>query len=179
MQKFLGWVGLLVILIAMAGIYDGYVKYGMWKGGFENKPEYTAARKEDISTKAEYDLFLVAKAKAEVAEAKAEDERREKSCVYNWKACEDNEDLVNNYEKYSEIPDACRVRAMGLAKYDTSWGLSWFTTYYEGDTYIVDGNVTLVERGAKFENGFGAKKSVNLKCYYSLEQSAVTTVVLF
>ena len=165
MQKFLGWVGLLAILVALGGIYEGYIKYSMWKGGFEIRSEYDAASEQGINTKTEYDSFLVAEA-----------ERRKNSCVFNWQACKDNAELVDKYEKFSEIQWDCKVRATSLAKYGVIWGPTWFTTYNVGNDYVPEGMVVLFEYGARLKNVFGGDKSAALKCFYDLEDSSVVTI---
>ena len=158
MQKAIGWALVAAIFFGISFIFSSVDKYYAWKGGFEDTAEYKAAKKIDISTKEEYDTFI------------------DNSCEYTWQACTDNADLVNNYDGIGNIQSACKVQANSQAKYETEWDWMYFTTYNTGKSYISDGIVTLYEREAKFQNGFGAMKKMNLVCTYSLKDNKILFV---
>jgi hypothetical protein len=155
MQKAVGWAVIAAIFFGISFIFSSIDKFYAWKGGFDDTSEYKDAKKLDISTKIEYDTF------------------RNNSCEYTWQACTDNGDLVNNYEGIISIQSACKIQANALAKYSTEWGWTHFGIYNKGKNYIESGVVTLFEREAKFENGFGAMKVMNLECRYNLKTNKV------
>jgi hypothetical protein len=109
-------------------------------------------------------------------------EDRLKLCRKDWSRCQDNEELVENYENYRTAQRACRTKADDMAKYGTpDWG-GWlkdvFGAYRKGSNYVTTGVAELVETDAKFSNAFGAMVRSRVTCLYDLKGAKVIHVAI-
>lgn len=109
-------------------------------------------------------------------------EERLKLCRKDWSKCQDNEELVENYENYRSAQRACRTKADDMAKYGTpDWG-GWlkdvFGSYRKGSNYVTTGVAELVETDAKFSNAFGAMVRARVTCLYDLKAAKVLHVAI-
>lgn len=102
------------------------------------------------------------------------------SCKSDWRLCADNADLVNNFSGISKAQAACKLAAEKLAKYgDPDFPWLSFSTFYNGNTYLKSGVVTLIEKNAKFSNGFGAMVHTAVECSYDLAAKKVLDSTIF
>lgn len=109
----------------------------------------------------------------------AENAKPQNGCKTDWSKCADNADMMNNYGGMFDARFSCKSAAAELAKYGTPefpW-LYFFTSYKPGNDYVTSGVAVLSEKGAKFQNGFGAMAHVQLVCEYDLLQKKVTNVI--
>jgi hypothetical protein len=98
------------------------------------------------------------------------------ACKTEWSKCADNAQLVNDSGKWSEVKVGCKMEANRLANYDEpKWPWIYFGTFLKGDDYVKTGVVVAIEDEAKFQNGFGAWKRVEVRCKYDLKPSAFLT----
>ena len=122
-------------------------------------------------------LGTVLKSAADVdAEAKA---ALTKTCKENWRFCEDTTDLMNNWRGNSMARVQCQTSAEEEALYgepDFPW-LS-FGKFFINENFLEQNEVTLIEDGARYSNGFGAMKKVKIVCRYNLEQEEVLYVLV-
>ena len=107
-------------------------------------------------------------------------EERLKSCKTDWAQCEDNRQLVDNYEQYGVARKACRAATDELTKYGTpDWAgftKDTFGTYNKGSRYVTTGVAELVETDAQFGNGHGAVTKMRVSCLYDLKGQKVIHV---
>jgi hypothetical protein len=100
--------------------------------------------------------------------------KSDNSCISDWRQCETNSALVNDYAHISSIIRECESKAEEMAKYgepEFPWGS--FSTYLQGADYIKDGKLVLIEEDAQFENGFGATVNTSVRCTYDLRTEEV------
>lgn len=146
--------------------------------GFETIAEMDDAKSKGFSNAARMNEAknLGLKTYAELKEHE-EMVKRNKSCVYNWKACSDNKDLVNNYQGITSAKSRCERAVEKGAKFGTpdwgGWLRSSFGTFYTGNHYIENGTVTLIEPNVKLQNGFGAMVKSEVECIYDLKRGEV------
>lgn len=101
-------------------------------------------------------------------------------CSKFWETCEDNSDLANNYDGWTDASVACEMATENRVRYGKpDWG-GWFRTsfgtFYSGDSYVKDGTAILIEDDVKLQNGFGAMVRSEVECFYDLETEAVTSI---
>ncbi|WP_315736290.1 MULTISPECIES: zinc ribbon domain-containing protein [unclassified Bradyrhizobium] len=98
-----------------------------------------------------------------------EKEKANPTCKSDWRRCSDNADLVNNFRDISYGQASCKTEAQKLAKFgEPKFPFLAFSTFYKGDNYVKSGIVTLVEKEAQFQNGFGAMVHSTVICKYDL-----------
>jgi hypothetical protein len=86
---------------------------------------------------------------------------------------------VNNYSRISDAKVACKLEANSRAKFGSpEWPWLAFSTYLSGDTYVKTGNIILIEPNAQFENAFGGKPHVKVRCSYDLNSGKVDSVLI-
>jgi hypothetical protein len=90
-------------------------------------------------------------------------------CQLDWTKCSDNEDVVNNYGKWSEVEVDCKMQAEKQARYGTPvWPWLAFGSFYKGTNYVSSGIAVVIEPDAQFQNGFGAMVHSQVECTYDL-----------
>ena len=100
------------------------------------------------------------------------------SCASDWTVCKDNADMANNFRGWSNIPFACKLAAEDRAKYGSpKWPWFAFGSFLPGDDYR-SGKVTLIERDAQFQNGFGAMVHSRVICKYDMKEKTVLDVTI-
>lgn len=100
-----------------------------------------------------------------------------KFCKKDWKQCEDNAMLINEYSGMYKVKAGCQVEANSRAKYGKpDWSWVPFGTYYKGKNYVDTGLVEVVDNTVKFQNGFGAMKKSRVSCVYDLKSNRVTAL---
>jgi len=100
-----------------------------------------------------------------------------KFCKKDWKQCEDNAMLINEYSGMYKVKAGCKVEANSRAKYGKpDWSWVPFGTYYKGKNYVDTGLVEVVDNTVKFQNGFGAMKKSRVSCVYDLKSNRVTAL---
>ena len=101
-------------------------------------------------------------------------------CKKDWAQCEDNRQLVDNYEQYGAAQKACRGAADELTKYGTpdwtGFTKDLFGTYNKGSRYVSTGVAELVETDARFGNRQGEITKMRLSCLYDLRGQKVIHV---
>lgn len=143
--------GMVVLIYAV-------VTFGLFGTGFAQKRSADAAERE-------------------MAEAKRLAEASAPTCKNGWKNCTDNEDLVNNYKDIYKVHSACRTAADREAAYGSpDWPFLPFGSFITGSDAPRTGRLVLIENNAKFENGFGAKMRVKVRCAYDLNTNKVTSI---
>jgi DNA-directed RNA polymerase subunit RPC12/RpoP len=106
-----------------------------------------------------------------------QNEKANPTCKSDWHLCFDNADIVNNYEGISMGQVSCKMEAQKLAKYgEPKFPFLSFSTFYRGDSYRKDGIVSLIEKDAQFQNGFGAMVHSTVICRYDLARQKVLDV---
>lgn len=106
------------------------------------------------------------------------------ACRADWRMCRDNSDLMNTYlRSHNRAGNACKTVADDLARYGTPvWPSFWsgghFGSFTVGRNYVETGIVTLYERDAQFQNGFGAMVRSRVRCDYDLRTNQVLDVVI-
>ena len=102
------------------------------------------------------------------------------SCKNDWHHCIDNTELVNNFEHISRMRINCRDDANKLTKYgDPKWpSYSYFGSYVSNEHFLPSKRITLIEKDAQFQNGFGAYQHMSVRCVYDLEGDKVVSVNL-
>ena len=102
------------------------------------------------------------------------------SCKSDWRRCIDNTELVNNFEGIWGIKYDCRDQANKLAKYgDPKWpSYGYFGSYFANEHFLPSKRITLIEKDAQYQNGFGAFRHVGVRCVYDLEGGRVVSVNL-
>lgn len=115
---------------------------------------------------------------AVVGNSEDDKEKANPTCKSNWHLCSDNADLVNNYTGISLGQIRCEAEAKEQARYGEPKFPSFeaFGTFYRGDDYVKNGMVTLVEKEAQFQNGFGAMVHSTVICKYDLNAEKVIDV---
>lgn len=99
------------------------------------------------------------------------------SCKTDWHLCSDNADLINNNSSILGAQIACKSSANDLAKFGSpEWPWLPFGSFYKGDDGVKTGKLRLVEKDAKFQNGFGAMAHVIVNCTYDLTSKSVIDV---
>jgi len=100
----------------------------------------------------------------------------ETACKADWTKCVDNSEMANNFDGYHKAEYACKRQATDLAKYGTpEWPWFAFGSFYPGPN---TGTVTLIERDAKFQNGFGAMARSRVECQYDFRANKVVDVTI-
>lgn len=95
-------------------------------------------------------------------------------CASDWRKCDNNGDLVNNYDGMTDAKVQCEMTAENMAKYgEPEFPWIAFGTYLKGNHYIEDGKVVLIEDDAQFQNGFGAMVNSTVRCVYDLRTEQV------
>jgi hypothetical protein len=102
---------------------------------------------------------------------------RQDSCATSWRNCADNADLINNFEGMTEIRTACKLAIDEAATYgEPDWG-GWLTVpfgkFCEGNDYVENGIVRLIDDEVKLQNGFGAMANATVHCHYDLTKGEV------
>ncbi|WP_220792505.1 hypothetical protein [Gluconacetobacter diazotrophicus] len=103
------------------------------------------------------------------------------SCRDNWKACHDNEDLMNNYHGVAEARAKCqeegdRRAAFGTPKWPGFWSGGSFGHFDAGSDGPRTGRLTIVEPDAQFQNQFGAMAHSTVLCLYDFDQKTVQSI---
>ncbi|MCG5526833.1 MULTISPECIES: SH3 domain-containing protein [Halorhodospira] len=102
---------------------------------------------------------------------------RPEGCHDNWTKCKDNKDLINNYAGITDAQISCERAASELAKYgDPDFPFISFGRFRQGDNYIEEGVIELIENEAKMSNAFGSMLRVRIHCYYDLETEQVVDI---
>lgn len=108
---------------------------------------------------------------------KSASEVRKSSCRTNWKACESTSDLIENNNMIGPAKYRCKSAAEDKAKYgEPEWPWFAFGSYYEDSDALENGRLSFVEADAKFQNGYGAYKHVEVECVYDLIEDRVAYV---
>lgn len=104
-------------------------------------------------------------------------------CKLDWKKCADNAEIMNEAPGpaiHAQV--ACKMAANRLAKFGTpewpSWPSPVFSTFNAGDSALKTGILILVEKDAKFSNGFGAMAHVEVRCTYDMNADRVVDVTV-
>ena len=98
-------------------------------------------------------------------------------CTSDWRKCEDNSDLINNYNGMVSAKTDCQLAADDRAKYgDPDWPWVIFGKYKGGEDYVKTGKILIVEDDVKFENGFGAMRKTTVACRYNLKTKTVMRI---
>jgi hypothetical protein len=110
------------------------------------------------------------------AQAKARDvaENQQNSCQNDWTKCNDNTEIVDRYNRTAHMQNMCKKASEAQANYDTEWPWVFFQAAIPGTTGPIYGEIEMIERGAKFQNGFGALQKVRILCQYDLRSERVT-----
>lgn len=102
------------------------------------------------------------------------------TCVSDYKKCSDNKELIERHESgdHFRLSIECKSAAEKMAKYGAP-ELPFFSfgSYYAGRSYIDNGTAILIEKNAKFKNGFGATENVTATCFYDLKANAARVTV--
>ena len=109
-----------------------------------------------------------------------EAEKTSPTCVSDYTKCADNKELVERHESNHEVSIAveCAVLAKRLAKYgEPEFPMAPFKSYYPGRSYIDDGVAILVEKDAKYKNGFNALVHTVVKCTYNLKSNQASVEI--
>jgi hypothetical protein len=104
-------------------------------------------------------------------------------CHQDWKRCDTNASLVNNYEGYSGVRSQCEEEATkeanyGTPKFPSFWSGGSFASFRGGSDYVTTGIVTAIEPDAQFSNGFGAMVHSTVTCIYDLGSGTVRSIVV-
>lgn len=98
----------------------------------------------------------------------------EDACESDWHKCTDNTMLVNKWDGLYKVTDACKQYADDQAHYgEPRFSASPFSTYETGKSYVDTGLVLLEDKGAEFQNGFGAMEHMEVQCLYDLNSEKV------
>ena len=96
------------------------------------------------------------------------------SCVNDYKACKDNEELVNRHVADDDISITvmCKLKAEAIVRFGEA-ELPWvpFRVYNKGTDFIDSGYATLIEPDTKVQNKYGAKEHVRAVCRYDLRRN--------
>jgi zinc-ribbon domain len=106
-----------------------------------------------------------------------EAERTSPTCRSDYTKCADNKELVERHYSNHDalITVQCAFQAKQLAKFGEP-ELPWapFKTYYPGRSYIEKGVAILIEKDAKYKNGFNASVRTTAICTYDLKRDVAT-----
>ncbi|PPQ37067.1 hypothetical protein CH337_20165 [Rhodoblastus acidophilus] len=73
----------------------------------------------------------------------------------------------------------CKATANVVARYgEAELPFLAFQSYYLGDFFKKTGVAVLLEKGAMFQNGFGARQHVTLICRYDLKTDIATVEII-
>lgn len=101
----------------------------------------------------------------------------DQACYEDWKQCHSNQQMVDNYKRWHEIRNECLAAAKERAKYgEPQFSSEPFAFYYPAIDYTKDGYADLVEKRAKYQNGFGATVNTNVVCAYDLNINKVIEI---
>lgn len=99
------------------------------------------------------------------------------TCKSDWHLCNDNSELMNDNNSVVGAQIACKSKANETAKFGSpEWPWFAFGSFYKGDDGVKTGKLRLVEKDAKFQNGFGAMAHVIVNCTYDLASESVVDV---
>jgi hypothetical protein len=103
------------------------------------------------------------------------------TCETDWRLCSDNEQLMSKWRGLSGAQRACKEEANKLVRFgEPKWPFYYFQTYYPGGpSYVSTGKLIIVEKGAQFQNGFGAMEHVTLGCTFDLNRGVVDRVLSY
>lgn len=100
------------------------------------------------------------------------------NCVNNYKACPDNEALINNYP-HTQAKVSCESAVEGHVKYGTpNWSWGSFGKFYQGDDYVKTGIIRIADDGVQIQNMYGAMVNSKVECEYDLESEKVLTIMI-
>jgi hypothetical protein len=100
-------------------------------------------------------------------------------CTSDWRKCDNNSDLINNYDGMIDAKTDCQLAAEERAKYgEPEWPWVSFGKYKSGEDYVKTGEVLIIEDDAKFENGFGAMRKTTVVCRYDLKRNTVVDLAI-
>ena len=98
-------------------------------------------------------------------------------CEKDWRKCNDNEDIVNNNTLAGRAKYQCKDSANEQAKFgDPKWGWFPFGYFHKGTDYLQNGVMSITDKDAQFQNGFGAWAHVIVNCIYDLKTERVISV---
>lgn len=101
------------------------------------------------------------------------------TCKDNYKVCQNNEDLINNFSKMSSVKADCKVTIDSHVLYGTpEWNWIYFGTFHIGNDYVQTGIVKIFDDQVKIQNGFGAMKNTKVACTYDLDAEKVLEVLI-
>ena len=99
------------------------------------------------------------------------------ACQSDWSKCTNNVEMARNYEGWTEAEVKCKIAANKLAKYGTpEWPWLAFQNLASGTDYAENGEATLIENNAKFQNEYGAMVHTRVGCDYNLRTKKVEYV---
>ncbi|MCB8881714.1 hypothetical protein ACELLULO517_15810 [Acidisoma cellulosilytica] len=101
-------------------------------------------------------------------------------CDSDYTKCADNTDLVNHFSSYGTAQSQCKEEAISEAKYGSPkfpW-LSPFGTYQTGSSGPTNGQMTLIEPDAQFQNAFGAYVHSTATCHYDFSSKQAIDVII-
>ena len=101
---------------------------------------------------------------------------KETACDSDWRKCANNEQLVNNYSRWTSVKVECKREADSQARYKTDWPWLPFGTFIKGNEYVTSGTAIAIEPDAQFQNGFGAMVRSRVICTYDLRAQHVISV---
>ena len=105
-------------------------------------------------------------------------EAKVRLCKSDWHQCDDNEQMANNWNGWSQLKGECKRSAEKIAKYgDPKWPWFPFGSFLVGKSYLA-GKATVIEDDAQFQNAFGASVHTEVRCIYDLNLKSVVDVFL-
>jgi hypothetical protein len=104
-------------------------------------------------------------------------EKLHPSCVSDFMKCADNEDIVKNHRSKdgADISIECEWQAKNIARFGEP--VATFNTFYKGRSYLESGVALLIDKDAKFKNGFGVTHNVRATCLYDLKLDVATVSI--
>ena len=109
--------------------------------------------------------------------ATEEKARQAELCPSDWRKCQDNANLMNNYKGVGNAQASCEIEAEKRARFGSpKWPWVPFSTFHTGDEYVRTGTAILIEKDAQFQNVFGAMAHSTVICTYDLAQKKVLDV---
>lgn len=102
-------------------------------------------------------------------------------CVTNYKACKDNEDLINNYDSLAiiEARGRCKLSVNEHVKFGSpEWDWLYLTRFSDGNDYVKTGVIRIADYDVKIENEYGAKGHTKVVCSYDLDSKKVLDITI-
>lgn len=138
---------------------------------FKESPEYKKQQ-------AEIERKRIADEKQAAALKAKEEKDAAILCKTDAEKCLTTEMLMNSFQGVSEIRNICTKSVKAVAKWDYQFQSAvHFTSYYDSRSDLKEGIVRLIDDDVKFQNGFGAWKTMRVTCHYNIKSKFAMSFV--